>query len=118
MSGAGKRAIEDAADRLGEMLLETAEGSAEYSYEDLAAATIEAGLRAVRGQAPSGARVEAVAAVLQAKLHGAAGAAGAAWAGLSAPEKEFWFDIARAAIAASDGALLDDIEPGAKDAAD
>jgi len=115
MSGAGKRAIEDAADRLGEMLLETAEGSAEYSYEDLAAATIEAGLRSVCGQAPSGTRVEAVAAVPQAKLHGAAGAV---WAGLSAPEKEFWFDIARAAIAASDGALLDDIEPDAEDAAD
>lgn len=106
MSGAGKRAIEDAADRLGEMMLETAEGAAAHAYEDLAAAALAAGLDAVCDDGPDQDRIEAVAAVLHAKLHTAGGTA---WNALSAHEKSFWFDIARAAITASDGALRNDI---------
>lgn len=107
MGRIGNRMIEDAADRLGEMLLETAEGSAEHSYEDLAAAALEAGLRAASDGRPQPAREEAVAVAVHGKLHGADSPG---WAGLSDPEKSFWIEIARAAIAAADDALLRDLE--------
>jgi len=115
MSEGGKRAIEDAADRLGEMLLETAEGRAEYSYEDLVGAALAVALRVVCDKGPDNRRVEAVAAAIYAALHPEQDSD---WTGLSVHEKGFWLDIARSAIAASDGALLDDIKPSDRDAAD
>jgi hypothetical protein len=100
------RAVEVAADTLGEMLLESAAGDAVSSYEKLAAAVLKAGLSTVRDWGPSEARTAAVAAAIHEKLHGKAGAA---WSALTSPEKAFWLDMAREAIAASDQALLDDI---------
>lgn len=113
MGRTGKRMIEEAADRLGEMLLETAEGRAQHSYEDLAAAALAAGLRAASDGRTEAAREEAVAAAVHGKLHGADGSG---WAGLSDPEKSFWREIARAAIAAADDALLRDLEAAGGDA--
>lgn len=104
--------IEDAADRLGGMLMETAEGRAEHSYEDLAAAVLDAGLRAACERRPSAARTEAVAAAIHGKLHRTESPG---WTGLSEPEKSFWFDMARVAIAASDGALRDELNSAGGD---
>lgn len=114
MSGTSRRAIEEAADKLGELLLESAEGAAAYSYEDLAEATLAAGLEVTCERGPDAARVAAVAEAIHAALHPREGAA---WAALDAHAREFWFDIARAAIAVSDRALLDEAAGRAGDAA-
>lgn len=96
-------AVATAADVLGEMLIALAEGEAEHTHEDIAAAVLTAGLSALVMDGPTPERVEEVASVLYGKLHDGGGDG---WASLSAPERGFWFDLASAAIRAGDDALL------------
>lgn len=96
-------AVETAADVLGEMLIALAEGEAEHTHEDIAAAVLTAGVTTLLSAEPSAERLDAVAVVLYGKLHDGAGEA---WASLSASERSFWRDLAATAIRASDSALL------------
>ena len=96
-------AVETAADVLGDMLIALAEGEAEHTHEDIAAAVLTAGLTALVMDGPKAERLEEVAAVLYGKLHDGGGDG---WASLSEPERGFWFDLASAAIRAADSALL------------
>ncbi len=95
-------AVETAADVLGEMLIALAEGEAEHTHEDIAAAVLTAGLTTLLTDEPSPERLEEVAGVLYGKLHDGGGEA---WASLDAPERGFWLDLAAAAIRAADSAL-------------
>jgi hypothetical protein len=108
MKKAWAKAVEEAADRIGEMLLESADGRYQHSYEDIAAAALEAGISIAIRQEPSDSRVESVAEALYEKLHEPKQTK---WASLLEPEKSFWLDIARAAISASDKQLLREIRP-------
>jgi hypothetical protein len=108
MTRVWKRAVEDSADALGEMLIEMAGGGADSSYEDLAAAALSAGLQALTEDEPDLLRVEAVAQVIYAKLHETEQAP---WQLLTPTEQAFWLDLARAAIQASDASLLAQAEP-------
>lgn len=108
MTRAWKRAVEDSADALGEMLIEMAGGTANYSHEDLASAALGAGLQALTDDEPDLARIEAVAQVIYAKLHEVEQAP---WETLTPTEQAFWLDLARAAMQASDASLLAQAEP-------
>jgi hypothetical protein len=100
-------AVEQAADALGEMLVEMASEAAEYTHEDIAAAALETGLRTLLGDEPRAERVEHAARVIHEKLHDAEKQG---WDAINAIERDFWLDIARAAIRASDAALLRETE--------
>jgi hypothetical protein len=108
MTRAWNRAVEDSADALGEMLIEMAAGTADYTHEDLASAALGAGLQALTDDDPELSRIEAVAQVIYAKLHEAEQAP---WQLLTPTEQAFWLDIARAAIQTSDASLLAQAEP-------
>ena len=108
MKKAWTKAVEEAADTIGEMLVESAEGGYQHSYEDIAGAALEAGISISIRQEPSDSRVESVAEAVYEKLHDPKRNK---WASLSEPEKSFWLDIARAAISASDKQLLREIQP-------
>ena len=108
MQKAWTKAVEEAADTIGEMLVESAEGGCQHSYEDIAEAALEAGILIALRQEPSDSRVESVAGVAYEKLHDPKQSK---WASLLEPEKSFWLDIARAAISASDKQLLREIQP-------
>src|SRR5512134_1935782 len=108
MTQAWNRAVEDSADALGEMLIEMAEGTADYSHEDLASTALSAGLQALTEDEPDLSRIDAVAQVIYAKLHEAEQAP---WRLLTPTEQAFWLDIARAATQASDASLLTQAEP-------
>jgi hypothetical protein len=103
MTRAWKRAVEDGADALGEMLIAIAAGEADYSHEDLASAALAAGLQALTEDEPALARVDAVAAVIYDKLHDGEKAP---WPSLTPTERAFWLDLARAATRAADESLL------------
>lgn len=109
MSERWHRAVEEGADALGERLVEQVEGKAEYSYEDVAAATLAAGLAALLRDGPEGARLDAAAAAIYARLHEAERAP---WTGLDAMEKDFWLAVARDALTAGDEALLQEAPAG------
>jgi hypothetical protein len=96
-------AVESAADALGEMLIELAEGRGDHSNEDIAAAVLTTGLAALLEADPASDRLETVASVLYAKLHDGGEQS---WTSLTQIEKGFWLDLAGAAIEASDAALL------------
>lgn len=108
MSRAWKRAVEDSADTLGEMLIEMASGATEYSHEDLASAALSSGLQALTDDEPDLARVEAVAAVIYAKLHDMGQAP---WEALTEAERAFWLDLGRAATEAADASLRAQMGP-------
>ena len=108
MTRAWKRAVEDSADALGEMLIEMAGGTGDYSPEDLASAALGAGLQALTDDEPDLSRIEAVAQVIYAKLHEVEQAP---WETLTPTEQAFWLDLARAATQASDASLLAQAEP-------
>lgn len=97
------QAVETAADALGEMLIEVAEGRGNHSNEDIAAAVLTSGLTTMLGSDPSSDRLDEVASVLHAKLHDGGEQS---WGSLTRIEQGFWFDLADAAIRASDAALL------------
>lgn len=106
MSNAWTRAVEEGADALGEMLIEMAGGEADYTNEDLAAAALDSGLHSLLGDEPDLDRVAATARVLHQRLHEADKQDKQGWDSLTATERAFWLDLARAAVAASDAALL------------
>lgn len=96
-------AVETAADVLGEMLIALAEGEAEHTHEDIAAAVLTAGLTMLFSDEPAAERFDQVAAVLYSKLHDGAEET---WGSLSEIERGFWLDLAGAAVRAADRALL------------
>lgn len=102
------KAVEEAADTIGEMLVESAEGGYEHSYEDIAGAALEAGISTALREEPSDPRVESVAGAVYEKLHDPKQNK---WASLLEAEKSFWLNIARTAISASDKQLLHEIQP-------
>ncbi len=108
MKKAWTKAVEEVADTIGEMLVESAEGGYQHSYEDIAEAALEAGISIALRQEPSDCRVQSVAEAVYEKLHDPKQSK---WASLLKPEKSFWLDIARAAISASDKQLLREIQP-------
>ena len=108
MKKAWTKAVEEAADTIGEMLVESAEGGYQHSYEDIAGAALEAGISIALRQEPSDSRVESVAGDVYEQLHDPKQGT---WASLLGPEKSFWLDIARTAISASDKQLLREIQP-------
>jgi len=69
MSEIGRRAIEESADVLGDMLVQMANGEASYDSEDIAAAALSAGLKGLLRHGPSAARIDAAAAAFYDKLH-------------------------------------------------
>lgn len=98
-----RTAVEAAADRLAEMLVELADGDEDHSTEQIAAAVLWTGLASLLAE-PGVARAEEVGRLLHARMHTDAGAP--AWATLSEIEKSFWRELAAAAVKASDAALL------------
>lgn len=100
-------AVNDAADTIGEMLIEVASGQASHSHEDIANAALVTGVNTLLGEAPDPARVEAAAKALYEALHDEKRLK---WGTVEAIEKPFWRDIARAIIRASDAVLLDEIQ--------
>lgn len=107
MPGKWDTTVQVTADALGEMLVTMANGEAEYSNEDIAAAVLKTGLTTLLDDGPGAERTEAAAGVLYARLHDAEDRA---WAALPQIEKVFWMDLATAALQASDKALLRQIE--------
>ena len=100
-------ALEAAADTLGEMLVEMAEGLGSHDHEDIAAAVLRTGLTIGLEKAPPDAtRVDEVGRVLYAKLHDGEDPS---WLALTPIEKGFWLDIATSAVIAADAALLPEI---------
>ena len=99
--------IEEAADKMGEMLVQTAEGLREHSYEEIAKSALVAGLSAVIIRGPNEVRVSEVAGSIYRKLHKPESAN---WSDLSEIEKSFWHDIACAATQTADEELLRQIE--------
>ena len=100
-------AVEQAADALGEMLVEMASERAEYTHEEIAAAALQAGLRTLLGDEPDAKRVGEAARVIYEKLHDADKPK---WDAINVIERDFWLNIARFAIRASDAALLREAE--------
>jgi hypothetical protein len=96
-------AVEQAADVLGEMLVEMASEGTEYTHEDIAAAALATGLRTLLGDQPGAERVEHAAKAIYEKLHDADKQK---WDAINTIERDFWLDIALAAVRASDAALL------------
>lgn len=100
-------AVDDAADTIGEMLIELAGGEAAYSHDDIASAALGAGIAVLLGDEPDPSRVEAAARALYEALHNEKRLQ---WNAAKAIEKPFWRDIARAVIRASDRVVLEAAE--------
>lgn len=98
-------AVDEAADTIGEMLIELAGGEAAYSHEDIASAALGSGITVLLGEDPDPSRVAAAAQALYEALHDEKRLK---WDAANAVEKPFWLDIARAVIRASDTVLLDE----------
>lgn len=107
MTKTWETAVADAADALGAMLMQSAQGTADHGYDDIAAAALEAGLTVVLQAPPSAGRIEQSARALYAQLHEQDEAG---WHRLGDGEKAFWLDAARAALGASDRALLKELK--------
>lgn len=97
-------AVDEAADTIGEMLIELAGGEATYSHDDIADAALASGIAVLLGEGPDPSRTEAAARALYEALHDEKRLT---WDTVNAIEKPFWLDIARAVIGAADTALLD-----------
>lgn len=107
MKNAWESAVEDAADVLGGMLMQSANGAADYSYDDIAAAALKAGLEVILRQGPSESRTDKSARVLYEQLHDREKQE---WARLPSAEKAFWSTIVRSTLGTSDQALLDEMQ--------
>ena len=107
MKDTWETAIEDAADVVGGMLMQSANGTADYTYDDIAAAALKAGLEVILCQKPSESRTEQSARVLYEQLHDREQQE---WARLPDAEKAFWSTVARTTLGASDQALLDEMQ--------
>ena len=102
-----QRAIEVSADTLGEMLVQMANGEASYDHDELAAAALASGLKALVREGPSTARIEATARAIYDKLHDADAES---WDELDTMQWTFWQEIATAALQASDQHMLAELE--------
>jgi hypothetical protein len=102
-----ERAVEDAADILGAILMQSANGTADYSYDDIAAAALKAGLDVILRHNPSESRTGQCARVLYEQLHDREKHE---WACLPSAERAFWSTVTRAILDASDRVLLDEIQ--------
>ncbi|MBL8666642.1 MAG: hypothetical protein JNM48_04190 [Rhodospirillales bacterium] len=99
-------AVETAADTLGDILNSIAEGKGSNpAYEEIAASVLRSGLAVLLEGPPEAIRLDEVGRVLRSKLHDDGDTA---WDALPPVEKTFWLDLAAAAIAAGDDALLDE----------
>jgi hypothetical protein len=101
------KAVDEAANIIGEMSLESAEGKQSYTFEDIAAAALKAGVVALLDQGPSQSRVEQAAKVMYEKIHDKNFHE---WTSMEELERLFWNDISLAAISASDRRLKKDVE--------
>lgn len=99
--------IEVTADKIGEMLVETADGVREHSYEEIARQALLACINTLIDEGPSEDRIDAVGAAIYCLLHDQKAAQ---WADLTVIEKSFWVDIARAAIKAGDIGLMHELQ--------
>lgn len=98
-------AVEAAADTLGEMLIEVAEGRGLHGNEDIAAAVLRAGLKVLMLGEPDPVRLEEVGRALFVRLHDGR----RSWTALSDVERRFWLDLAAAAVTAGDLGLLESL---------
>jgi len=98
-SGIVSAVIEVTADKIGEMLVETADGIREHSYEEIAQQALLAYINTLIDEGPSKDRIDAVGAAIYRQLHDQKATQ---WVDLPVIEKSFWEDIARAAITAGD----------------
>lgn len=99
-----EKAVAEASDAIGEMLVETAEGKQTYSYDEIARAALRTGIATVLEEGPGEARVAEAAKVIYQKLHDPERRN---WAALSEAERGFWINIAQAATSASDGRFVE-----------
>ena len=98
-----QRIVQDAADALGEGLLDAARRGGAEDYEGLAKATILAALKRLADSEPAPDRVDAVARAIYAATHDPDKDS---WAALDSYQRGYWLDVARAAIRAADRCAL------------
>ena len=111
-NGANVSAVIDVtADKIGEMLVEAAEGLQDHSYEEIARQALLACFNILIGKGPTEDRIEAVSASIYCQLHDQEAKK---WADLPVIEKSFWAEIARAAITAGDISLLADLNASSR----
>lgn len=103
MSDPWQQAVEDGADVLGDMLVELAEGNAEHTPDDMAAAVLAIGVERLVAGPPRRNRVIAAANALITALHGDAGADAET---VDAAQRRFFENAAVAALAAADPLLV------------
>ena len=96
-----RRAVEDGADALGDMMVELADGRAEHTPDDMAAAVLALGIGRLATERPAAARVTAAATALFRALNGAE----ADWTAAEPEQRRFLEDTARAMLAAADPLL-------------
>jgi|GEM_PF-1472205 hypothetical protein len=96
-----QRAVEDGADALGDMMIELADGRAEHTPDDMAAAVLALGIGRLATEPPEPARVTAAAKALFHALHGVE----ADWPAAEPAQRRFLEDTARAMLAAADPLL-------------
>ncbi|RDD62256.1 hypothetical protein [Ferruginivarius sediminum] len=101
-----ERIVQDAADALGEGLLQVTGGDKVQGYEGLAKATLLAGLERLADSEPPAARLETVARAIYFKLHDEDRQP---WSELDSYQRGFWHDIARTAIRAADESAVTEI---------
>lgn len=98
-----RRMIQDAADALGEALLEAAENPDTQGYEEPAKVALLAGFSALADSDPAGSRLESVAQAVYLKLHDVDQRP---WSELDEAQRALWLDIAGAAVQAADEGAL------------
>lgn len=101
--GTNAHVVQDAADALGELLLRSSGDPKLAGYELLAKVTLQAGLKALIEAEPAPDRVDKVARAVYDRMHGRDSQA---WTELDNVQRNFWHDIAKAAIQASDEGAL------------
>lgn len=102
-----KKAVEETSDVIGEMLVASAEGKQEYSYEDIAAAALKIGIISLLEQGPSQSRVEEVAKIIYENVHDPKRHN---WTSLNQTERVFWNTISYAATSISDREFKREVE--------
>lgn len=98
-----QRIVQDAADALGEGLLDAARRGGAEDYEGVAKATIVAALARLADSEPAPDRVDAVARAIYAATHDPGKDS---WTALDSYQRGYWHDVARAAVQAADRSVL------------
>jgi hypothetical protein len=101
------KAVEETSDVIGEMMVENAEGKQTYTYEQVAAAALKAGIIALLDEEPGRSRIEEAAKIIYEKLHNPKDHE---WTSLGQTETVFWKKVSHAAMLASDRQLKNEIE--------